>query len=137
MDTKIPVEPIKPDRPADMSNFMVVLKRPSSKALAQHNRSERYKILLANTARLREQLLVWITKQGLSAEVYQVSEPTALNMLFVVSTPRAAELMGQAPGVLSVSSSKDFRVDLLRQAEKRPARSRKPKAKAQKKGGGA
>jgi hypothetical protein len=135
MDRKIPVEPIKPDRPADMSSFMVTLERPSSAELAKYNRSERYKILLANTTRLREQLLVWITKQGLSAEVSQVSEPTTFNTLFVVSTARAAELMGQAPGVLSVSSSKEFKVDLPRQTEKPPARSRKPKA--QKKGGGA
>lgn len=135
MDTKIPVEPLKPDRPADMSSFMVTLERPSSKELAQHSRSEKYKVLLANTIRLREQLLVWIKEQGLSAEVSQIGEPTAFNTLFVVSTPRAAELMVQAPGVLSVSSSKEFQVDLPRQAEKRPARSRKPQA--QKKGGGA
>ncbi len=135
MDRKIPVEPIKPDRPADMSQFLVVLERPSSKELAQHSRSEKYKILWENTARRREQLLVWIKEQGLSAEVSQVGELTALNMLFVVSTPRAAELMIQAPGVLSVSSSKEFKVDLPRQTEKRPTRSRKPKA--QKKGGGA
>jgi hypothetical protein len=135
MDEKIPVEPIKPDWPADMSKFMVVLERPSSQELAQHSQSEKYKILRQNTARLREQLIVWIKEQGLSAEVSQVGEPTAFNTLFVVSTPRAAEQMVQAPGVLSVSSSKEFKVDLPRQAEKRPARSRKPQA--QKKGGGA
>jgi len=118
-----------------MSQFMVVLERPSSKELAQHSRSEKYKILWENTARRREQLLVWIKEQGLSAEVSQVGELTALNMLFVVSTPRAAEQMVQAPGVLSVSSSKEFKVELPRQAEKRPTRSRKPQA--QKKGGGA
>jgi len=131
----MPVEPIKPDRPSDMSQFLVVLERPSSKELAQYSRSEKYKILWENNARLREQLLIWIKEQGLSAEVSQVGEPTAFNTLFVVSTPRAAEQIVQAPGVLSVSSSKEFKVELPRQTEKRPARSRKPKA--QKKGGGA
>jgi len=118
-----------------MSQFRVVLERPSSQELAQYSRSEKYKILWENNARLREQLLVWIKEHGLSAEVSQIGEPTAFNTLFVVSTPRAAEQMVQAPGVLSVSGSQEFKVDLPRQAEKRPARSRKPQE--QKKGDGA
>jgi hypothetical protein len=34
-------------------------------------------------------------------------------MLFVVCTPRVAEELTRAPGVISVSPSEDFKVDLL------------------------
>ena len=69
-------------------------------------------------ARLREQLIGWIKEQGLLEEVAQVGEPTAFNMLFVVCTPRVAEQLVQAPGVVSVSPSKEFEVDFPRTRDK-------------------
>jgi hypothetical protein len=110
---KGPVEPIQPDQPLEMVKVALVLERPSSKELAQHNRAEKYRILRTNTAELRGGLIAWIEEQGLSEEVSRIGEATVFNMLFVVCTPRVAEELTRAPGVVSVSPSEDFRVDLL------------------------
>jgi hypothetical protein len=108
-----PVEPIQPDRPLGMIKVGVVLERPSSEELVQHDRGEKYQILRSNTADLRKELIAWIEEQGLSEEVSRIGEATVFNMLFVVCTPRVAEELTRAPGVVSVSPSEDFRVDLL------------------------
>jgi hypothetical protein len=108
-----PVEPIQPDRPLEMIKVAVMLERPSSEELAQHDRGEKYQILRSNTAELRGGLVAWIEEQGLSEEVSRIGEATVFNMLFVVCTPRVAEELTRAPGVVSVSPSEDFRVDLL------------------------
>jgi hypothetical protein len=110
---KGPVEPIQPDQSLEMVKVALVLERPSSKELAQHNRAEKYQILRTNTAELRRGLIAWIEEQGLSEEVSRIGEATVFNMLFVVCTPRVAEELTRAPGVVSVSPSEDFRVDLL------------------------
>ena len=109
-----PVEPIQPDQPPGMIQVAVVLERPSSEELVQHNRAEKYQILRTNTAELRGGLIAWIEEQGLSEEVSRIGEATVFNMLFVVCTPRVAEELTRAPGVVSVSPGEDFRVDLLR-----------------------
>jgi hypothetical protein len=111
---KEPVEPIQPDQPLEMVKVALVLERPSSEELVQHNRAEKYQILRSNTAELRRGLIAWIEEQGLSEEVSRIGEATVFNMLFVVCTPRVAEELTRAPGVVSVSPGEDFRVDLLR-----------------------
>jgi len=111
---KEPVEPIQPDQPLEMVKVAVVVERLSSEELAQHSRAEKYRILRDNTAELRRALIAWIEEQGLSEEVSRIGEATVFNMLFVVCTPRVAEELARAPGVVSVSPSEDFRVDLLR-----------------------
>ena len=108
-----PVEPVQPDRPLEMVEVAVLLERPSSDELAQHDRGEKYHILRTNTAELRGGLVAWIEEQGLAEEVSRIGEATVFNMLFVVCTPRVAEELTRAPGVVSVSPSEDFRVDLL------------------------
>lgn len=108
-----PVEPIQPDRPLEMIKVAVMLERPSSEELVQHDRAAKYQLLRSNTAELRGRLIAWIEEQGLSEEVSRVGEATVFNMLFVVCTPRVAEELTRAPGVVSVSPSEDFRVDLL------------------------
>lgn len=111
---KEPVEPIQPDQPLEMVKVALVLERPSSDELAQHDRAEKYQILRTNTAELRRGLIAWIEEQGLSEEVSRIGEATVFNVLFVVCTPRVAEELTRAPGVVSVSPGEDFRVDLLR-----------------------
>lgn len=108
-----PVEPIQPDRPLEMIKVAVMLERPSSDELVQHDRAAKYQLLRSNTAELRGRLIAWIEEQGLSEEVSRVGEATVFNMLFVVCTPRVAEELTRAPGVVRVSPSEDFRVDLL------------------------
>ncbi len=110
---KQPVEPIQPDQPLEMVKVAVKLERPASEELAHHDRAEKYRMLQSNTADLRKGLVAWIEEQGLSEEVSRVGEATVFNMLFVVCTPRVAEELTRAPGVVSVSPSEDFRVDLL------------------------
>jgi hypothetical protein len=109
-----PVEPIQPDQPLEMVKVAVMLERPSSEELVQHDRAKKYQILRANTADLRGGLIAWIEEQGLSGEVSRIGEATVFNVLFVVCTPRVAEELARAPGVVSVSPGEDFRVDLLR-----------------------
>jgi hypothetical protein len=110
---KKPVEPIQPDQPLGMVKVAVKLERPASEELTQHDRAEKYRILRSNTVDRRKELIAWIDEQGLSEEVSRVGDATVFNMLFVVCTPRVAEELTRAPGVISVSPSEDFKVDLL------------------------
>jgi hypothetical protein len=71
-------------------------------------------MLRSNTGDRRKELIAWIEERGLSGEVSRIGEATVFNMLFVVCTPRVAEELTRAPGVVSVSPSEDFRVDLFR-----------------------
>lgn len=108
----MPTEPIRPGIPLDMVSVAVVVDRPSSEDLAGHSRAEKYLALRKNASGVRDRLIDWISEQGLAAEVYQVGQPTAFNLLFVVATPGVAERLAQAPGVISVTPSQDFGVDL-------------------------
>lgn len=121
MDGEKPAEPIRPGYPPDMINVMVTLERPSSEELANYNRGQKYELLRQNVTQTRERLVQWIEEQCLSKEVARVGEPTVFNALFVTCTPGAAELLAQAPGVVSVTPTGDFKVDLLpRPIEKEP-----------------
>ena len=102
-----------PSHPSpEMIKVAVTIKRPLPEELAQYNRAEKYKVLRENTAKLREKLITFLDERGLSDEVSHIGEPTAFNMLFVVCTPRVAEQLSRAPGVVNVSQSKEFDVDL-------------------------
>lgn len=103
----------KPNTSPEQIKVMVTVERPSSEDLAHYNRAEKYQILRENTARFRETLIAFLEEQGLSKEVSYIGEPTAFNLLFVVCTPQVAEQLVQVPGVVSVSPSKEFDVDLL------------------------
>ena len=46
--------------------------------------------------------MAWIKEQGLEAEVFKIQEPTVFNMLFITCTPKVAEFLKNADGVLSV-----------------------------------
>ena len=109
---KKPVEPIQPDQPPDMIKVAVVLERPSSEELAQHSRTEKYQILRGNNEELRKGLVAWIEEQGLSEEISRIGTATVFNTLFVVCTPWVAEELVWAPGVVSVSPSEDFKLEL-------------------------
>ncbi|MBI1925115.1 hypothetical protein HYR99_12815 [Candidatus Poribacteria bacterium] len=118
MDTKRPIEPIHLDQSSNMIKVEVTLKRPLSEELAQYDRRKKYSILRENAVKLKEGLLEWIKKKGLWAEVSQIGEPTVFNMLSVTCTPRVAEQLVRAPGVVSVFPS--FEVDLTRPVDKTP-----------------
>lgn len=108
------------EMPTNMIKVTVVFERPSSEELAHYNRAEKRNILQENTARLRERIISWIKDQGLEGEIAQTGEPTAFNVLFVICTPKAAEQLVNAPGVISVSTGNEFEVDLLRLKDKTP-----------------
>jgi len=112
MNGKTPVEPIQPGRSSDMVKVMVTLERPSSQELAGYNREMKYQVLRNNSIEFKEGLVHWIEDQGLSHEVAEVGDVTAFNVLFIVCTPHVAQRLVQAPGVVSVSLTSDFRVDL-------------------------
>ena len=108
----------QPNRSPDMITVMVIVKRPSSEEIAKYNRAEKYQVLLENTAQHRERLIAFLEEQGLSQEVSHIGEPTMFNVLFIVCTPRVAEQLTRVPGVVSVSQSKEFKVDVPRPIDK-------------------
>lgn len=114
------MKPIKTKQTADMIKATVVLERPSSEELAHHSRAEKYNALRENTAKLRERIIEWIRKQELEEEISRVGEPTAFNVLFFICTPKAAEQLVNAPGVISVSTGNEFEMDLPRPKGKTP-----------------
>ncbi len=103
---------IHSDSPTNMAEFMVRLSRPSPKELAGINRSRKYKILKANSVKHRDRIQAWIKARGLSAEVSKIEEPTAFDMLFITCTPRVAQSLTDADGVISVSRNPEFSVKL-------------------------
>ncbi len=112
MNGKTPVEPIQPGRSSDMVKVMVTLERPSSQELAGYNREMKYQVLRNNSIEFKESLVHWIEDQGLSHEVAEIGDATAFNVLFIVCTLHVAQRLVQAPGVVSVSPTSDFQVDL-------------------------
>jgi hypothetical protein len=114
MEPGTPAQHIRRGPPSDMMSVMVTLERPSSQQLTSYDRREKYALLKQNAAKIREELVEWIADRGLSEEVGRVGKPNAFNALFVTCTPRAAELLEQAPGVVSVIPTGEFKVDLLR-----------------------
>ena len=116
METKIrKMAPIHSVPPSNMVEFMVEVNRPSSKELKGFNRSEKYKLLKANSVKRKDEIKRWIKEQGLEAEVFKIEEPTVFNMLFITCTREVAEQLEHVDGVASVSPSPEFSVALNKQ----------------------
>ena len=98
--------------PSDMFEFMVKVNRPSPKELAGVDRAEKYKLLKANSAKLKDEIKAWIKAQGLDTEVFKIEEPTVFNLLFITCTPKVAKQLEHADGVVSVSRSSEFSMGL-------------------------
>ena len=81
---------------------MVEIERPSQAELEHLSRSARYRRLKANAQQHRNELEEWVHDKGLDGEVQTIGEATAFNLLFAVITPKAAEALAEAPGVVAV-----------------------------------
>lgn len=81
---------------------MVTVEQPAPGMLAGCNRREKLERLEANARHHQEHLLQWLAEHNLSQEVQLVSEPTSFNILWAYSTPKAAQALRDAPGVISV-----------------------------------
>ena len=112
MHRKTAAEPIATDDLPNMISVMVTLRRPSSTKLMSYNRRQKYSLLKQSATKARVALIDWMAARGLSEEVARVGRPTALNVLFVICTPRAARLMARAPGVAGVAPTGPFKVEL-------------------------
>ena len=99
--------------PPHMVEFMVMVNRPSSKELKGLDRAEKYELLKANSVKHKEEIMAWIKEQGLEAEVFKIQEPTVFNMLFITCTPKVAEFLKNADGVLSVGRNLELSVGLV------------------------
>ncbi|HMO60126.1 MAG TPA: hypothetical protein PKA05_04175 [Roseiflexaceae bacterium] len=106
-------QPSNEQIPQSLGRYMLVLERPSSAELSALNRADRYRALFRNSEELRRRLLRWIDEQHLDAEIPAIDEPTTFNMLFAVATPRGAECLEQAPGVISISPTGEVAVSLM------------------------
>ena len=116
MGTKIrKMAPIHSVPPSNMVEFMVEVNRPSSKELKGFNRSEKYKLLKANSVKRKDEIKAWIKAKGLDDEVFKIAEPTVFNMLFITCTREVAEQLEHVDGVVSVSPSPEFSVVLNKQ----------------------
>jgi hypothetical protein len=91
---------------------VVTVKRPPAAALDGHDRREKLQILEANARQQRANLVEWIEQHGLAGEVNTIGTPTSFNLFFIQCTPRAAQALKDAPGVLSVTT--DEKVNLAR-----------------------
>jgi hypothetical protein len=98
---------------SSMLTFMLTLERPSGEQLRHHGRGQRYSLLKQSASEIRERLVEWIDANGLATDVVRVSQPTVFNTLFVTSTPRAAEQLSHAPGVVGVAPTGAVDVELL------------------------
>jgi hypothetical protein len=97
---------------SDTMNIAVYIERPSSEELKEYNRSQKYQILRSSAEKWREKIANWIESQGLSDEVHEVRTVTAFDVLFATSTPKGAKELENAPGVVGISASPEFDVDL-------------------------
>ncbi len=104
---------IHSDSPTNMAAFRVRFSRPSPEELVGYNRAEKYKLLKANSIKHRDEIQAWIQDRGLSDEVFKIEEPTAFDLLFITCTPRVAQYLRDADGVISVSRNPEFTVELL------------------------
>lgn len=98
----------------DMLQFMVMVNRPSFKELAGIDRAEKYKLLKANSIKRRDEIKAWIKAHGLEAEVFKIEQPTVFNVFFITCTPKVAEQLEHADGVISVSRSPEFSIALTK-----------------------
>jgi hypothetical protein len=103
---------------SSMLTFMLTLERPSGEQLRHRERGQRYSLLKQSASEIRERLVEWIDENGLTTDVVRVSEPTVFNTLFVTSTPRAAEQLSHAPGVVDVAPTEAIDVDLLAEEDR-------------------
>lgn len=97
---------------AGMSEWMVVIDRPDPDMLASYDRGQKFRLLQENSAARRDELIDWLADHGLTDQVASVGEPTTFNVLFVTATSLAAQRLTEAPGVLGVSQTAEFKVDL-------------------------
>lgn len=91
-----------PPEGAAWIKVMVEIDRPPAAELEQLSRRARYRRLKDNARQHRTDLEAWVHREGLDDEVQTIGEATAFNLLFAVATPKAAEAMADAPGVVAV-----------------------------------
>jgi hypothetical protein len=99
-----------------MITVMLTLERPERETMRGFDRAQKYRALKSSASGIREELVRWIEEHGLADDVADIGEPTAFNTLFVTSTPSVASQLAEAPGVIDVAPTGDFRVDLLSDA---------------------
>ncbi|RKU36483.1 hypothetical protein C6495_03375 [Candidatus Poribacteria bacterium] len=100
-----------PGTPENMTEYVILINKPSSTELAGQNRAETYAEMQANTARHREAIAEWLEEQGdLSSEVAGILEPTAFPVLFIICTSRVAKELEHAPGVENVALSPQMKL---------------------------
>jgi hypothetical protein len=102
-----------------MIHLMVTLARPDPKELAGYDRARKFQLLQDHAMKCRAALVAWLREQDLANQVSKVGEPTAFNMLFIIATPTVAKRLTEAPGVLSVSPTEEYKIDLPKPAQKR------------------
>jgi hypothetical protein len=109
-----------------MITVMLTLERPEHDTMRGFDRAQKYRALKSSASGIREALVRWIEEHGLAEDVAEIGEPTVFNTLFVTSTPSVASQLAEAPGVLDVAPTGDFRVDLLSAAGEVPDQEASP-----------
>jgi hypothetical protein len=79
------------------------------------SRGEKYERRRAHAREMRDAVMDWLERQGISHEdVSDVGEPTVFGTFTVETTPRVARLIERAPHVAHVIPADDAPLDLLR-----------------------
>lgn len=84
-------------------SVMLTLARPDNTALDTHNRGELYQALLADATAQRTRIQQWLAQEGLTAEVSHMGDANTFHVLFLCCTPRVAERLQEAPGVIDIA----------------------------------
>lgn len=82
---------------------LLTLRHLDAETLKPLDRGARYRRLLAHAAAQRQCIAQWLEEHHLSAEVASLGDPNTFNLLFVTCTPRVAEMLKEAPGVVDVA----------------------------------
>jgi len=94
-----------------MDRFMVKIRRPLVEDIKGMNHAKKYKLLKENSIAIRRKIITWIDKHGLYDQVYEITEATVFNILFITCTHKVAKHIENMNEVVSIS--KDIEFNLL------------------------
>ena len=96
----------------ERGKFSLKLQRPSKEKLQSLNGRARYAFAVGYYQERIDELEEWLEEQGIPKSDYRFSRAIAFPRVSMVATPRVARMLERGPQVVSVSPSKEVRVDL-------------------------
>jgi len=82
---------------------LLTLEHPAPEQLTTLDRSARYQTSMARATAQRQAIQEWLESRGLVSEIVRMGAANTFNILFICCTPRAAQQLQHAPGVVDVA----------------------------------